>query len=304
MRTPFQFPRLLICLGLLFSAQLALSMPPQTGIYWNPRHPGTGMYLENQNGTVFAVLFGYSNADSDPEFYVSSGAIIPSVPADFIPRDGLYPIEGFGAPIFRVPSGPCLACPYAPIPPAERVGTLQIMFHVRGAIFAKVFFSDGRVFPNPEDQLGEIMVRTNYSLGGTPTAPEEEMSTVFTDVRGEWVFTDQSDPMRPAWRFNFSTREEGIDLSDFPLRSSVAFRDTERNAVFYCFAPNVDSLTNPERQATPQIGCEVRQDGTALFWSPNEIAIDEFHGSLGAMPPRSAGVFRSPQRVIGRRISD
>lgn len=71
---------------LFFSfAQPAMSMPPQTGIYWNRAHPGRALYLENQNGTIFAVLYGYSNLDSGPEFYVSSGGIIPSVPADFIP---------------------------------------------------------------------------------------------------------------------------------------------------------------------------------------------------------------------------
>lgn len=304
MRTTSQMCKPLTLTFLLFSSQLVMAMTPQTGIYWNPLRPGRAMYLENQNGTIFAVLYGYSNADSSPEFYVSSGPIIPSVDADFIPREGLFPIQGFGSPIYRVPSGSCLACQYLPIPPAERVGTLQIMFPVRSVIFTKVFFTDGRVFPYPEDSIGEVMERFNFALGGTPTTPPEPTSNVFPDVRGEWVFTDQTDPMRPAWRFSFSTREDGADLSDFALRSSVAFRDTQRNAVLYCFSPDVTGLTPPQREALPNIGCEVRQNGTALFWTQVEIAIDEFYGNLGSMPPRSAGVLRTSQRVIGRRISD
>lgn len=295
--------RAMVCAMLLCASGLSKALAPQTGIYWNPEHPGVAMYVENQNGTVFAVLYGYSNDDSEPEFYVASGPLLPSVDADFLPRDGLYPIQGFGSPIYRVPSGPCLACVFTPIPAAEHVGSLQISFPNRASLRAKIFFSDGRVWPTPEDQIGEFMRRFDFAVSVTPTAPPS-VKTYFIDMRGEWVFVDQSDPVRVPWRFHFTTREEGVDLSDFPLRASVAFRDVTRNAVLYCFSPEVTGLTTAERQALPNIGCEVRQNGAALFWSENEIVTDEFFGSIGAMPPRSAGIFRGSQRVVGRRISD
>lgn len=288
----------------MFASQMALAMLPQTGIYWNPLHPGRAMYVEHQNGTIFAVLYGYSNTDSSPEFYVASGPVLPDMGADFFESVGMYPIQGFGSPLYRVPSGSCLACPYTPIPAAERVGTLWMMFPSRGGLFTYVAFSDGRLFPTPEDYYGEPMQRFNFALGGTPTQPSDPDSSLFTDVRGEWVFTDQSDPTRPAWRFKFSTREDGADLSDFPLQSSVAFRDTERNSVLYCYVPNIVGLEDAVRESLPTLGCELRQNGVALFWTLNEISIDEFYGTLGPAPPRSAHILRGPQRVIGRRISD
>lgn len=302
MRRLFQIAKPLIW-TLLVTSSAVVAMAPQTGIYWNPQKPGMALYVESQKGTIFAVLYGYSNSDSEPEFYVASGPTIPSVDSDFLPLIGLYPIEGFAAPVYRVPSGPCLACPYAPIAPSERVGVMQLSFPSRGGVLVKIFFDDGRVYPNPEDQFGESMVRFNYALGGVPTS-SSPFPNYFVDMRGEWVFTDQSDPLRPAWRFNFSTREDGVNLSGFDVISSVAFRDPSRNAVMYCSTPSIAGLTAEQRNARPNIGCELRQDGVALFWSLNEISIDEFFGNLGAAPPRSAGIFRSSQRVIGRRIAD
>lgn len=294
--------RWVLSVGLACTSASSVALAPQTGIYWNPAKPGTAIYVESQNGTIFAVLYGYSNADGEPEFYVSSGPTIPSVPADFIPSEGLYPIDGFGSPLYRVPSGSCLACPYAPIAPAERVGTLQMMFPARGGLFATVFFADGRTFPNDRDQFGETMVRFNFALGGVPTSPPP--SSTYIDMRGEWVFADMSDPLRVPWRFNFTEREDGADLSDYPLLSSVAFRDPARGAVLYCATPDVARMPPEQRQSVPGVGCELRQGDATLFWSSNEISVDEFVGTLGGRPPRSAGVFRGDRRVIGRRVSD
>lgn len=301
MTSPSQLVKALTWL-LLLTSPAASALSPQTGIYWNPRQPGVAVYVEEQRGTLFAVIYAYSATDREPEFFVASGPILPEVEADFIPSIGLYPIEGFSAPLYRVPAGSCLACPYSPIAPAESIGAVAIMFPGRGGLYIRAEFTDGTVFPQIQG-AGQLMVRFNFALGGVPTSTSA-FPQYFADMRGEWVFTDQSDPQRVPWRFNFTIREDGLDLSDFPLMTSVGFRDPSRNAVMYCFSPDIEAQTPAERAATPNIGCELRQNGTAIFWSPNEIAIDEFYGTLGAMPPRSAGILRGSQRVVGRRISD
>jgi hypothetical protein len=236
----------------------ASSITPETGIYWNPTTPGWAIYVEAQRDTIFTVVYAYSNTDGRPEFYVASGPIVDDIPSDLEPRVGLQPIQGFGSPLYRVPSGPCLACVYAPIPPAEEIGTMQMYFLSRGVLYARIFFSDGRRFPNPDSSLGFPMERFNYALPGL-TIPGTSF-TQAADLRGEWVFTDQADRGRAAWRFDFTTREDDVSLSTFAIADSIVYRDASRNAVLYCFTPDISGLTPAQRNALPAPGCEVRQN--------------------------------------------
>lgn len=282
---------------------IALAMPPETGMYWNPNRPGWAIYVENQRNTIFVAVYAYASNDSEPEFYVASGPMFEGIENDFLPLIGDEPIHGFRQDLFRVPSGACLACPYTPYAPAQSIGRITLKFYGRGGLYAGIRFNDGTEFPYGGSSDGLSFRRFNFSLGGTNVEPGDA-APLFDDMRGEWVFTDQSDPMRPAWRFHFTTREDGLDLSDYDLVSSVGFRDTTRNAVMYCFVPNSRGLPQPQLGALPFAGCELRQSGESVFWTTAEYSIDEFVGSLGSIPPRSASTYRGPQRVIGRRISD
>lgn len=292
---------LLLTFALLVSAS-AGAVTPQTGIYWNAQYPGWAIYIESQNDTVFAVLYAYSNLDAEPEFYVSSGALLPDVPVDLDPSyAGLFPVAGFGADLFRVPAGSCLGCVYAPIAASERIGSLQLAFVTSGDVLVSARFTDGRTFPNPETQFGLPFERFNFSLGGVLERPGDRVP-LWPDLLGEWVFTDQGDRARPAWRFHFTTREVDVNLGTFPVRRSVVYRDTTRDAVFYCFVTDPTGLTTAQRNALPEQGCEVRQGGTTLFWSSFDTVMDEFLGTLGSLPTRGQRIYRGTQRVLGRRM--
>lgn len=304
MRFLFLIAQAFITLLLAFSAQIAVALPPETGMYWDPRKPGWAIYVENQRGVLFVAIYAYSRADAEPEFYVASGALLDSIDNDFIPLIGDEPINGFREPLFRVPAGSCLGCPYSPIAPAERIGTITLRMASRGMVYVAIQFSDGSRFPPDGVANGAGFRRFNFSLGGTTAGNPTDVAPLFDDMRGEWVFVDESDPMRVPWRFNFTTREEGVDLSDFDLQASVAFRDLTRNAVMYCFNPNTRGLPQAQLRAVPFAGCELRQNGESIFWTTGEISIDEFVGSVGSIPPRGAGTLRGPRRVNGRRVSD
>lgn len=280
------------------------AVSPQTGIYWNPQYPGWALYLENQRGTIFAILYAYSEIDGEPEFLVASGPFLPDVPIDGDTSfSGFFPVAGFGSSLFRVPAGSCLGCVYAPIASSQRVGSLQIAFITPGYINVSASFTDGRTWPNPANSFGLPFERFNFSLGGVLASPSDR-SPAWPDLLGEWVFTDQTDRSRPAWRFDFTTREVDVNLGTFPVRRSVVYRDPTRDAVFYCFITDATGLTLAQRNALPEQGCEVRQNGTALFWTGYDLAIDEFRGTLGSLPARGERIYRGPNRVIGRRMSD
>lgn len=299
-RTP-PLLRTIFCVFLLGWFSPAAAITPETGIYWNPRYPGWAIYVEVQRDTLFAILYAYGE-DGEPEFFIASGPILPEVPTDFSPAVGLQPIQGFAAPLYRVPSGPCLYCTYTPIAPSVQVGSLQLIFPARSGLWATGFFPGNRTFPFPTDQFGLPMERFNFALGATYANAGETFS-IAPDMLGEWVFTDQSDRQRVPWRFEFTVKETNVALDSYPVSASAVYRDVSRNAVMYCFSPDYTGLTNEERQALPIAGCEMRQNGQALFWS-DEVSIDEFVGTLGAKPPRSANILRGPNRVLGRRLSD
>lgn len=278
----------------------ACGIPPQTGMYWNPDRSGWGFYIESQNGTVAVAVYAYGAHDGEPEFYIASGMLRDTFEMDLAPQEGMYPIEGMTADLFRVPAGPCLACVFQPHAAAQKIGRIQLMFPLRGGAFAQIRFDDGTHFPNNQEQDGLALERTNFGYA-TFTAPGHRRPFV-PDLRGEWVFVDQSDPSAPAWRFNFSERVDEFDGSDFPLLGSVVFRDPGRNADFYCYIPNTRAV--PVGGDLPAAGCELRQNGTTLFWSKTDVSFDEVLATLGSPPPRSSGIMRGTKRVFGRRMSD
>lgn len=292
---------LILLVALVFSGAAA-AMAPETGIYWNPRYPGWAIYVEQQRDTIFAVVYAYSEVDGEPEFYVSSGPIIGDIPFDADPSyAGLFPIDGFGSALFRVPSGSCLGCVYAPISPSLRVGSLQIAFVSRDRIYMSAFFLNGRRFPSDGTSQGVSFQRFNFALGSV--TDQNGVDPAWPDMRGEWVFTDETDRMRVPWRFEFTTQEIGVNLGSFPVRGSAVYRDESRNAILYCFITDPTGMTPAQFNALPESGCELRQGGTTLFSTPREIAIDDFVGSLGPLPNRGARIYRGSQRVLGRRLS-
>lgn len=304
MRLPFQIVIPLTLLFLSLFTRAAVALTPATGIYWNPQYPGWAIYVESQKDTIFAIVYAYSSNDAEPEFFVASGPTIDDLQIDADPSTvGLFPIQGFASPLFRVPSGSCLGCVYAPIAASEQIGQLSLAFVGKNLMLAKASFPDGRRFPNPNTPNGISFERFNFSLGGVLAAPGDR-SPAWPDMRGEWVFTDQTDRSRAAWRFEFTTEELGVNLGNYALRASAVYRDASRNAVMYCFITDPTGLTPAQFNALPDRGCEVRQNGQTLFSSLGEIAIDEFVGSLGPLPNRGERVYRGSQRVLGRRLSD
>lgn len=303
MRLLQQIAKLLTIVSLASISLEASALPPETGMYWDPNRPGWAIYVENQSNTLFVAIYAYARSDAEPEFYVASGPLFEGINNDFISLIGDEPVHGFREDLFRVPAGSCLSCPYTPYSPAQSIGRLTLKFYGRGWVYVGIRFNDGSEFPVGGSADGAGFRRFNFALGGVNAGPGD-LAPIFDDMRGEWIFVDQSDPLRAAWRFQFTTREDGLDLSEFTLASSVGFRDLVRNAVMYCFVPETRGLPSSQANTRPFAGCELRQNGQTIFWTTAEYSIDEFVGSLGSIPPRSEGVYRGPQRVVGRRISD
>ena len=174
----------LIFLGLLFLAAPARAYTPESGVWWNPAEPGTGILLEIQDNFLFAAVYSYDGAGF-ATWYTTAG---------FLTGNARYDGQ---LDAFR--GGPCLSCSYRPNTAFPgNGGPIRIDFASNDATKATVSWG-GRTFPierfqfylkRPEDgsrplsltkMLGEWQMVLDFSTA-PDTFPYYGELLIFEDI--------------------------------------------------------------------------------------------------------------------------
>ncbi len=143
-------------------AEMDRTPPPNTGLWWNPNRPGSGVTIDRQGDTVTATVYGF-DADGQAQWLVGSGRL----------KDGIVV-----APLFSAANGACFNCPFqAPEVTAQQVATFEftssdsarMRLGLEPPVPIRSFW-----FATDTIELGEV-----HPQLGAPLLP---------DLSGRWVF--------------------------------------------------------------------------------------------------------------------
>jgi hypothetical protein len=281
---------------------------PETGTYWNPARDGEGAFVEVQGEMASITLFTY-NLDGTANFYFAAGRLT-QMPQNEQAIEGLYPMTALQADLFRTHHGPIFNTPDSGARPTEatKVGRVIVRFsRVRG--FELQTFLDSPVPDGSWAVRTSLWSRFNYGFGQIGrSVTMSYRSFCWTDLRGDWLFIDLTDPARPPWRFHFSTLEVTPPADALICQQPrelppqiLIYRDPERGATLRCIHASREQPDPEDFQG--RVKCELRLDGTPeplLWFSPEDVGLKRISASLGGDPGDL--VLRSEARVVGYRV--
>lgn len=266
---------------------------PENGLYWDSAQPGKGFSLEIQNGTGVLIIYAGSPDTGKPEYYIAAGEVTEKgfpptleTPPDF---GGLYPVHGFSGDLYALSVAPCLTCLTIGSNDVEYVaGKVEVVFVDRNNLVVTVDWNEEA--PPLIGSLGRLVYTLRRMDFAYPWSTDVNGTSWYYDLRGEWIFTDETDPMRAPWRFQFTQMTPGIDTSHGVLSiPTFDYVDPKRNATLHCLAG---------------YGCSVSVDGNVLFaMNAGDIGLDSILAYLGPYQFPGGGVYRGTQTVIGLRIA-
>ena len=274
-------------------ASSSFAVIPENGMYWVSTRPGTGYYIEHQNGQVALAIYTYDESGR-PTFLTSSGVLRGDAQVDSpVYTEGLYPVHGMVGELYRSEGGGCPTCPYRPVTSSVPVGRVVLTFAYANYVDIELMSLDGV-------ERQQVFAR-RFNFGFVDWLGPLDSSSDF-DMRGEWVFVDQSDPARAPWRFAFTEA-----IADRPPSATAPYEiryvDLTRGAELVCIQPDRTGLTSEQIAALPQNGCELRVGGAAVFSiKENDKGLDRVEGFLGPLPTRGSRTSRGPSRVVGLRV--
>lgn len=293
-----------LLLGLL--APVAYGVTPESGMYWSPNYPGRGYYIDIQEGMASVTIYAYDEETGQAEIYVAHGEVRDDgtdigISIRFHPpanTEGYFPLHYFIGDLYRATDGPCLTCAKSgDTTNYEHVGTTVVWFPYAQWAWVAVHIHDGDL------TFDALVERFNYGRGRmvSVTGSSRPRTLRLHDLRGQWLFVDQSDPDAEPWRFDFDEREPDSDLMDDPYFG--IFRDTRRGAEFRC------QMVSPVDMEKLN-GCELHWNDEVLFSANIQdlglYRIDAFRGELPPMisdPPGPQPEYhRGPDTVIGLRV--
>lgn len=141
--------------------------PPNTGLWWNPTRPGSGVTIDRQGDMVTAAVYGFDQ-NGQAQWLVGSGQLQDSVVV---------------APLFSATDGACFNCPFqSPELTAQQVATFEftssdsarMRLGLEPAVPIRSFW-----FATDTIELGEVDPQL-----GAPLLP---------DLSGRWVFASPHD---------------------------------------------------------------------------------------------------------------
>lgn len=262
---------------------------PETGLYWDANQSGKGFYVEVQNGLGAVVFYAGDPNTGKSTYFVASGSIDGPVGGNLEPpRDtsGYAPVNGFQGDIYQVSEAPCLTCVSIGESALETiVGSAEVVFTDRAHLVLSITWTNV-LPPNARASITYVLQRYDFAY---PLAVDRQGGQWCCDLRGEWIFTDETDPMRVPWRFQFSQVTAVVDTS-FQNEPMPAwdYVDPARQATMHCIA---------------NWGCSVSMNGELLFsMRGSDIGLDSMLGYLGSFAYPLSGVYRGTKNVIGMRI--
>lgn len=292
-----------LAVGLAIASPIAQAIAPESGMYWHPGFSGRAFYIEHQEGRVGVAIYAFHRDTGAAEIYVSGGLLrddgpfLPINPDPPLPDEGLYPIHVYVGDLYKVSHGQPITFPLFPGRPAqeEKVGQIVLNFLDTGWIIHSIQLDDGA-----GSEWG-LLERFAFGHGRY----SKQSGDLFSfDLRGEWVFMDQSDPAAEPLRFHFNQRlPEDASFQIGPGETfNLSYVDSGRDARLVCAtAPEGDSGTpgHPQKRS----GCELFV-GEELVLSANiqDVGLDRIQAYRGGLPASGANPYRRPETVIGLRV--
>jgi hypothetical protein len=166
-------PRLMVVLliGLFGAALPVRAYTPESGVWWNPAEPGTGIFIEIQDNFLVAAAYTY-DSDGNAQWYTATGFLTGNARFDGV-------LDAFT-------DGNCPGCPYRPNREILGAGgPVSILFDAADSTRATLTWG-GRSMPierfqfylkRPEDEQALPGVR----IGLTKMLGEWQMLLDFTD---------------------------------------------------------------------------------------------------------------------------
>jgi hypothetical protein len=275
----------------------AQGVMPDSGHYWVPSEPGRGYLIERQGNKVGFLAFGYDKDGGDPEWLTAAGNLrsdgIP--PADPPPFAGYFPVNWIEAPLYRVQGGACIGCFHQPPSRTDEIGTVEIYFdYLRLPTILFRFFSPVNL---PFDRVPFNVVPFNFGHTQFGNAVDGRLAAGFVDLRGDWLFVEDSEAAETVGRFHFTSYLLSPTAGDDSY--TLTFSAPGQNAEMRCH----EGVRAPGHSVAPFDGCELLVNGIVVL-SANEldIGINRILASRGPLAPRDVGPLRHPQRVLGFRL--
>lgn len=293
----------------------------EPGNWWDRARPGEGLVLERQRSTVAMILFTYT-ASGEPDFYLASGQLnVAPFPGTPVPL-GAETIFVEGA-LFRFRNGPVLNSDRSyfegdpPANEAERVGTLRAATEpFSDTLQVWITLDEDKVPEGSQRVTSRSYTKSTFGYGsfGTYVDPAQEVPyqarrACWVDLRGRWVFVDNSDAAaRDSWSFNFTELDADPAPQDMicPADSphTLHYRDTENAASLRCVAKYGQPFGSPDYEANDWRCVLHTDDAEPLLWfSVSDVGARQIIATLGAAPD-SYNTFRGPasRSVIGVRL--
>lgn len=281
--------------GLILVSAVAQAIAPESGMYWQPQLSGRAFYIEHQEGRVGVAIYAFHRETGAPEIYVSGDLLRDEAPPivifPFDPPAGVLPFHRYGGDLYRVSHGQPLASPHFPGRPAQevKVGRIELYFQDAGGV--------GFILRGLDDSSLDAGMLERFAFGHARNADHEGKLIGF-DLRGEWVFVDQADPMAAPMRFHFTQRlpEDAPFQIEADASFALSYVDPQRDARLVC-----------EQQSPPiehfHGGCELYV-GEELILSANlkDVGLDRIQAYRGSLAAPPEYIYRRPETVIGLRV--
>ena len=303
----------------------------ESGNWWDTARPGEGLMLERQGNTVAMILFTYT-ASGEPDFYLASAQLKVSPFAGDPP-----PMAGAAALVFiaqgelyRFSNGPVFNSDrnyFEGDPSAyetEPIGIMNAAISPNAdTLRVRILLDEDKVPEGSKRSTSRTYKKSAFGYAGfgryahDSSRPHQASRTCWTDLRGRWVFVDNSTPTaRDAWSFNFTELEASPAPQDMLCRGdgdnwflladhTLLYRDTETGATLRCITKSVIPGEDPNYQPENH-RCTLRtDDGEALLWfSVQDAGVKQIIANPGT-PPESHMFWRgssSSERITGLRL--
>ena len=304
----------------------------EAGNWWDMARPGEGLVLERQGNIVAMILFTYT-ASGEPDFYLATAplTISPVTAADPLPVYGSgskrFIADGT---LFRFRNGPVLNSSrryFEGDPPAnefEPVGKINASIRpFTNTLHVKITLDEDKVPEGSERVTTRNYHKSTFGYAGfgkyvdEASEPYQASRPCWVDLRGRWVFVDNSTPAtRNAWNFNFTELETSPAPEDMTCQDSwhtiqadhiLIYRDPQANATLRCVSRNDDPLHNSSFQPEER-RCVLRTgegEGEPLLWfSVKDVGARQIIATPGA-PPNDYKLWRGlllSERITGLRV--
>ena len=326
------FPALSQSTGFPIPENIHAAPYAESGNWWDRTRPGEGLVLERQKNTVAVILFTYT-AGGEPDFYLASApltvtAILTADPPPVYGQGTMHFI--MDGTLFRFRNGPVLNSGRAYFegdPPAnetEPVGKINVAIQpFTDTLIVYTTLDEDKVPEGSERFTRREYHKSIFGYGGfgryvdEASAPYQASRFCWVDLRGRWVFVNNSDAAaRDVWSFNFTELETSPAPEEMTCRDSwyaiqadhiLTYRDTEANATLRCVSRNDDPLHNYSLQPEER-RCVLRTgegEGEPLLWfSVKDVGARQIIAIPGA-PPTDHMLWRGRSqdgRIIGLRV--